>query len=443
MRWLCGFKRKVLVLIFFQGFFSVFATTAKRERMKTIEEYRAYQNLVASLFYLSNLYVDSEKVSYPQLVNSAILGMLAKLDPHTSYLAKKDFERFTIGTQGHFGGVGIIASQQKKGKLIVSSPIEDTPAWRAGIKTGDQIVAIDGEFIKNMGLDIPVKKMRGIIGSKVKLTIFRKKTGKTLEFHLTREIIHIKSVKSYDLKENFWYIRIASFQESTQEELITLLTAASHHSIKGLILDLRDNPGGVLSSAVDTADCFIENGLIVSTVGRNPDHIEREFAKKRGTFSGFPMIVLVNGGSASAAEIVAGALQDHRRAVIMGVRTFGKGSVQTILPLPNKMAALKLTVARYYTPNDRSIQAKGIEPDIFIRESPSSAQKNSSMKQEADLPRHLESKEIRIIPDRFEQTVLQWPKHIQNDKQVRTAYTFLKSWSIFQKTQKPYQKSGS
>jgi carboxyl-terminal processing protease len=276
----------------------------------------------------------------------------------------KAFEQMTIDTQGKFGGVGIIVSQER-GKIIVVSPIEDTPAHKAGVKAGDEIIEIDDQPVSKFKNSDAVDSMRGEPGSLMKITIVRKDVKEPLKFKLVREIVKVKSVRGQMLEDSTLYARISSFQENTADELEALIQKHNPEKLSGMILDLRDNPGGLLDQAVAVTDLFIESGIIVSTVGRDKDRIEREFARKRGTIATFPIVVLVNGGSASASEIVAGALQDHERALLVGTTTFGKGSVQTLMSLPDGRG-LKLTVARYYTPKDRSIQAKGIRPDVIV-----------------------------------------------------------------------------
>lgn len=400
-------------------------------------KYKSLETLARGLHYLESMYVDENKVKEPQLVQSALKGMVDQLDPHTMIMPAKAYEQLTIDTQGKFGGVGVIVSQEK-GKLIVVSPIEDTPAARAGVKSGDEIIEIDGQVVTNLKNDDAVDRMRGEPGSKLRLKVRRQNVSEPITFDLVREVIRVKSVRRQALAPQFEYIRISSFQEGTGDELGSLLKEASSKSgISGLILDLRDNPGGLLDQAVQVADHFIESGLIVSTLGRDKDRVEREFARKRNTFSGFPVVVLVNGGSASASEIVAGALQDHERALVMGTTTFGKGSVQTILPLPDG-SALKLTIARYYTPKDRSIQAKGIAPDIVVParqgdEVPQKpkAEKGDGPRKESDLDRHIESKDLSDLArtQGLSQWIDQWPENMRSDYQLATAFAYLQGYS--------------
>lgn len=396
------------------------------------DRYKAFETFARAVYYMENMYVDKEKVEDQNaMIHNALQGIVEKLDPHTMIMPKKAFEQLTIDTQGKFGGVGIIVSQER-GKLIVVSPIEDTPAQKAGVLTGDEIVAIDGELISKLKGSDAVDRMRGLPGSVLKLTIQRKDSKTPLEFALTREIIKVKSVRSQDLANEISYIRMTSFQENTTEELEEILRKKGKSS-KGIILDLRDNPGGLLEQAVSVVDAFVESGLIVSTVGRDHSRIEREFARKRGTYSGFPMIVLVNGGSASASEIVAGALQDHGRALIVGEQTFGKGSVQTLVTLPDG-SGLKLTVARYFTPKDRSIQAKGIAPDIVVPEKEQQpAPQDKRPRKESDLEGHIVSNDLSDLSKNqgILNAVQDWPEVMRTDHQLVTAYTYLKGWSVF------------
>ncbi|TXH04746.1 MAG: S41 family peptidase [Nevskiaceae bacterium] len=309
-----------------------------------------------------------EPVDDKTLLENAVRGMLAGLDPHSAYLDKDEFKDMNIVTTGKFGGLGIEV-QMQDGFVRVVSPIDDTPAAKAGVKPGDLIVKIDDTPVKGLTLTDAVQKMRGAPGSKIQLTLVREGADKPLVLDLKRDVIAVASVRSRMLEPGLGYLRISSFTvdtgDSLNKELLKLKKDAGG-DLKGLVLDLRNNPGGVLDAAVKVSDAFIDKGTIVSIKGRDPANT-REFTATPGDLlNGHPLVVLVNGGSASASEIVAGALQDDKRAVLMGSRTFGKGSVQTIMPLQND-AAIKLTTARYYTPSGRSIQAEGIEPDVTLR----------------------------------------------------------------------------
>jgi len=309
-----------------------------------------------------------EKVDDKQLLESAIRGMLSGLDPHSAYLDKDEFKELQVGTTGKFGGLGIEVSMED-GFVKVVSPIDDTPAQRAGVKAGDLIVRLDDTPVKGMSLNDAVKIMRGKPGTKIVLTIVREGEEKPLTIIIVRDIIKVKSVKSRMLENSFGYVRITSFQTETGEQLrkaVSEMKKKNKGALHGLVLDLRNNPGGVLGAAVSVSDAFLNKGKIVYTEGRAAD-AELEFNATPGDIlNGAPLVVLVNGGSASASEIVSGALQDHKRAILMGTQTFGKGSVQTIFPMTNN-TAVKITTARYYTPSGRSIQAEGIVPDIEVK----------------------------------------------------------------------------
>ncbi len=306
-----------------------------------------------------------EPVDDRQLLIYAIRGMLGGLDPHSAFLDAEELSALQEGTSGEFGGLGIEVGTED-GLIKVIAPIDDTPAKRAGIRAGDLIVRLGDRAVKGMSLDEAVKLMRGKPGSVIHLTIIREGVDKPLEFDIERAVIHVASVKSRLLEPGFGYIRIAHFQTRTPGDLlsaISKLKKVADGRLQGVVLDLRDNPGGLLNAAIAVSDAFVTDGDIVRIEGRAEHSQQRFEAKPDDLLNGAPMVVLVNGGSASASEIVAGALQDHRRAVIMGHQTFGKGSVQTVLPISDK-AAIKLTTARYFTPGGRSIQAEGIKPDI-------------------------------------------------------------------------------
>jgi carboxyl-terminal processing protease len=335
-----------------------------------------------------------EPVSDKKLLEDAIRGMLSGLDPHSAYLVSEEYQELKEGTTGQFGGLGIEVTMEN-GFIKVVSPIDDTPAQKAGIKTGDLIIRLDDEPVKGMSLADAVKKMRGEPGSKIVLTVVREGADAPLKLTLVRAIIKVKSVKNRLLEKNYGYLRISSFQSGTGEALKESLAALKKENggnLKGLVLDLRNNPGGVLNAAVDVSDAFLKSGLIVYTEGRIENSEMRFNAAPDDLIDGAPMVVLINAGSASASEIVAGALQDQKRAVIMGEKSFGKGSVQTILPTSNG-AAVKLTTARYYTPSGRSIQAEGIEPDIVLANVKLESLDKSEFDpvKEADLSHHLQN----------------------------------------------------
>jgi carboxyl-terminal processing protease len=326
--------------------------------------YHSLEQFSKVLYYVENDYVDA--VDEKSLIEGAVKGMLSVLDPHTIFLTPDIYRELRVDTVGKFGGVGLEVTL-KDGILTVVTPMEGTPADRAGIQPGDRIVKIDGQSTKDMNLSDAVKKMRGIRRSRVSLTLYREGWKDVRDFTLIRETINVKSVKSELLDKHYAYLRITSFQERTHDDLVKAIETLQKTSggLKGIILDLRNNPGGLLDQAVDVSDLFIKEGVIVSTEGRSRKMDERR-ATGKGPYFDLPIVVLVNGGSASAAEIVAGALQDYKRAFLMGTQTFGKGSVQTVIDLGDE-SGLKLTVARYYTPKGRQIDGKGILPDEVIR----------------------------------------------------------------------------
>ena len=334
-----------------------------------------------------------ESVEDRDLLSSAIRGMLAGLDPHSSYLDPDEYRDLQVGTTGEFGGLGIEVGMED-GFVKVIAPIDDTPAQRAGMQAGDLIVRIDEKPVKGMSLNDAVKLMRGKPGTSITLTVVREGEGNPITVKIERDIIKVASVKSRTLEPGFGYLRISNFQARTTEDMlkaIAKLKRENRGGLQGIVLDLRNNPGGVLNSAVGVSDAFLDEGLIVYTQGRVEDSRLEFKAGPDDILDGAPIVVLVNGGSASASEIVAGALQDQRRALIMGSQTFGKGSVQTIVPIDDR-TALKLTTARYYTPSGRSIQAHGITPDIALERGSLQLASESDLEplKEADLMRHLE-----------------------------------------------------
>lgn len=369
-----------------------------------IDELRSFTEVYGRV---KNDYV--EAVDDKELIEEAINGMLSGLDPHSAYLNEEAFKEMKVGTQGEFGGLGIEVSMED-GFVKVVAPIEDTPAWNAGLKSGDLIIKLDESNVKGMTLNDAVKLMRGKPGTDIVLTIVRKGEPQPQTITVTRDIIQIQSVKYRMLEEDYAYFRVTQFQEHTGEKLgqaIEKLFAENEGPMKGMILDLRNDPGGLLTASIGVSAAFLQKDkLVVYTEGRTNDARMRMYARPefyaRGPKGDYlanvpeaaktvPMVVLVNGGSASASEIVAGALQDHRRAVIMGTQTFGKGSVQTILPLGNG-TAIKLTTARYFTPSGQSIQAKGITPDIIVEDATIETKQSSPlMRKEADLKNRLDN----------------------------------------------------
>ncbi len=354
------------------------------------------------------------------LLKNAIRGMLAGLDPHSSYLDEEQFRELQIGTSGEFGGLGIEVGMEN-GFVKVIAPIDDTPADRAGVKAGDLIIKLDDKSVKGLTLEEAVKLMRGKKGSDIVLTIVREGEDAPLDLTLTRDVIRVRSVRNRVLEPGYGYVRISNFQSKTTRGLLDALNSLKKKNegdLKGLVLDLRNNPGGVLTGAVGVSDVFLkDNQLIVYTEGRVEDSELKYSASTGDSLAGAPLVVLINQGSASASEIVAGAMQDHERATILGTTSFGKGSVQTILPL-NDSTALKLTTARYYTPQGRSIQSEGIVPDILLKIEGASDEESTALSiiSEADLEGHLENENQEVNRKvREPKSVVTVPKQTKDD----------------------------
>ena len=367
-----------------------------------------------------------EKPDDGKLVEQAINGMFNGLDPHSSYLDPQSVRDMQVQSSGEFRGIGLEVTLED-GLLKVVTPIDDTPAAKAGILANDIITQLDGEQVQGLTLNQAVEKMRGPVNTKIKLTIMRKGQDKPIDVSITRDIIRVRSVRSRVEGDDVGFIRISQFNEQTSEGLkkaiSDITTQVQKDKLKGYILDLRNNPGGLLDQAISVSDAFLERGEIVSTRGRNPEETQRYSARPGDLTNGKPVIVLVNGGSASASEIVAGALQDHKRATILGTRSFGKGSVQTIIPLGNNNGALRLTTARYYTPSGKSIQAKGIVPEIeVLQDVPEDLKARSDTKGEASLRGHLKTQEGE------EQTGSQSyiPPDVKNDKALNMALELIR-----------------
>ena len=403
--------------------------------------YRNLEIFANVLTLLQQHYVD--KIDTNEVIVGAINGMLTSLDPHSAYMPPEDFKELQEETKGSFTGIGIEITI-RDGVLTAVSPIEDTPAYKAGIRAGDQIVRINGELTKSMTLMDAVKKLRGKKGTRVTITIYRQGWPEPRDFVLVRDVIPLHSVRSMMLEPHLLYVRITNFQANTTRDFVQALNrAGKQHSLDGLLLDLRDNPGGLLDQAIKVADVFIDRGIIVSTRGRDPEQNMRFEAHKGNSRYSFPLVVLVNGGSASASEIVAGALQDHKRAIIVGTETFGKGSVQTIIPMPNG-AGIRLTTARYYTPSGRSIQETGILPDVIIPFTiPAKAGKQPRQWsiREKDLPHHFTNKAGKRDGKDGEEEQGQEKKKVaerlSRDNQLRTAYIILKSLKIMLEEKHP------
>ena len=405
----------------------------KQEQDIPFEELQAFTEVFSRI---KSDYV--EGVDDKRLIEDAIRGMLSGLDPHSSYLNTAEFGDLKIGTTGQFGGLGIEVGMEN-GFVKVISPIDDTPASRAGVQASDLIIMLDEKQVKGMTLNDAVKLMRGKPNTDIKLTIVREGESKPLEITITREIIRVKSVKNRMLEPGYGYVRITNFQSRTTTDLLKAISdLQKENTLEGLILDLRNNPGGVLNGAVGVSDAFIDNGMIVYTEGRIDDSSNKYLATPGDSLHGAPLVVLINGGSASASEIVAGAMQDHKRAIIMGTKSFGKGSVQTIQELRNG-AAVKLTTARYFTPNGRSIQAKGIVPDIKLStvKIPASDDQAKSSFSESDLEGRLsnpngEASETDTKADKAPDP----EKLAQTDFQLYEALNLLKGLHILNKLEK-------
>ena len=375
-----------------------------------------------------------EKPNDQKLIETAINGMLAGLDPHSSYMEPKAFRDMQVQTRGEFGGLGIEVTMED-GLIKVVTPIDETPASKAGVLANDLITKLDEDQVQGLTLNQAVEKMRGPVNTKIKLTIVRKGADKPIELTLTRDIIRVRAVRSEVKGEDIGYIRMTQFNEQTTDGLKKAITdinaKISKDKLKGYILDLRNNPGGLLDQAISVSDAFLQKGEIVSTRGRNAEETQRFNARAGDLTDGKPVIVLVNGGSASASEIVAGALQDHRRTTVIGTRSFGKGSVQTIIPLGSGNGALRLTTARYYTPSGRSIQAKGITPDIeVLQDVPEDMKTKTDTKGEASLRGHLKGdagkeetgSQSYIPPEAKDDKALNMAQDLLRGTQVNSAY---------------------
>jgi carboxyl-terminal processing protease len=373
------------------------------------------------LHYVQESYV--ERTDSRRLLYSAIRGMLKSLDPHTVFMTPEEFKSMQEDTSGHFGGVGIELAVRDR-QLLVVAPIDDTPAARAGILAGDRIVKIDGDSTGKMDVLEASRRIKGVPGTKVVLTVDRDEFEQPKDFILIRQRIRLNPVEKSMPVPGYGLLKIRAFTERTERYLmdgLSELKTLAGGELKGLVLDLRNNPGGLLDQSIRVADRFISDGVIVETRGRG-DKVEKDFAHKQGTEPFYPMIVLINGGSASASEIVAGALQDHARAVIMGTRSFGKGSVQTVVGLKDG-SGLKLTIARYYTPKHRSIQEKGIVPDVTVPARPPELDAEIHITREKDLAGHLQKEKDLATPESLLESI--------GDYQLRTALYYLKVWEKF------------
>lgn len=445
-KWVAGLTLVVLT-------FALVTPSWERVNAEVKERYSDLQLFAKVLNLVQQYYV--EDVDLKKLIYGGIKGMMRELDPHTNFLPPDIFKEFESETSGEFGGLGIEITVQN-GVLTVISPIEDTPAWKAGIKAGDKVVEIEGESTKGMSLAEAAQKMKGKAGAKIKLGIFREGFEKPQQFIIARGVVKIKSVKYTDLDDGFAYVRLTSFIENSGEDMEKALKAhlSKHKEIRGLVLDLRRNPGGLLDQAVRISDLFLDEGVIVSTIGRNKKDKEVLYAKRAGTLQNFPLIVLIDEFSASASEILAGALKDNKRALIMGQRSFGKGSVQSVVKLGDG-SGLKLTVARYYTPSGRSIQAEGIVPDVSVEdlntELIEQATEKKRIRREQDIQGHLlgeteeeersgkADKRTGSNPVQFwwtgaeeenKKNLSPKEKLLKDDFQVSQAYNYLRAWRV-------------
>ncbi len=433
-------------------------------QMPANERYENLELFQKVLQFVETNYVD--QVKNKDLMHGAIKGMLETLDPHSNFLPPDVFKDMKVDTSGKFGGLGIEIGM-KDNVLTVIAPIEDTPAWKAGLKPNDRIIKINGESTKGMTLVEAVSKMRGKKGTEVKLTIYREGFEKPKDVAVNRDIIKVQSVKSEQIEPKYGYVRLASFNENAASDVKKAIERLEKSGkLAGLVFDLRTNPGGLLDQAVEVASLFIDEGVVVSTIGRNKDQKEVKYAKKGMAYKNLPVAVLVNSSSASAAEIVAGALQDHHRAIVMGAPTFGKGSVQTVVELGQDMG-LKLTIARYYTPSGRSIQEKGVQPDVILEDLDpkvlADARRKGEAFREKDLKGHMANPDGEDAKDfKREELELLGKKKDKGDKtekkldddemsplrfnpkedyQVREAINYLKAFDVFKKIGSPMQVS--
>ena len=436
------FRNKTALILFFVSILAVTGMLVDKDIILgkvsdgDSEHYSKLKTFTETISIIKQNYV--EEVDEKELINGAIKGMLNQLDPHSSYMPPEAFKEMQIDTKGEFSGLGIQIGVKDK-MLTVIAPIEDTPAYRAGIKAGDTIIKIEGESTKDISLQDAVTKLRGPKGTSVTITVFREGWEKPKDFTIVREVIQIKSVKYKALEDNIGYVKLTQFQQRTSEDLENALDTLEKDKINSLILDLRNNPGGLLNSAVDVSSQFLPDGkLVVYIKGRTGE--QQDFNTSGTKNIEYPMIVLVNEGSASASEIVAGALQDWRRAVILGTQTFGKGSVQTVIPLSDG-SALRLTTARYYTPKGRSIQTTGITPDIVVQSEATINGKPHPVLREKDLKQHLindvtdetetdKTKEETKPETEITETPVETTE--KEDVQLQRAIDLLKTWRVFE-----------
>ena len=422
-----------IILLFFLNFlyFSMIEVKAQNNRQETYKQL----NLFGDVFQrVQEQYV--EEITDKELIESAISGMLQSLDPHSSYLSPESYKDMQVKTKGAFGGLGIEITMED-GFVKVVSPIDDTPAANAGMKSGDLIIGIDGESIKGLTINEAVSKLRGPIKSKVTITVVREDKD-PFEIEIIRDIIKIRSVK-HEIINNIGYVRLTTFSDTTtsgMEKSVKEIKKELGDKFQGLILDLRNNPGGLLNQSISVTDSFLNQGEIVSTQGRKSDDTSRIFAKKGDIIDGKPLIVLINSGSASASEIVAGALKDHARAIIVGTRSFGKGSVQSIIPLAGN-GAMRLTTARYYTPSGVSIQAKGIEPDIKVEAGITELKKEKKdNRREENLRGALDKKDNKTKAKENEKPKISPVEKLLQDNQISRGVDLIKGIHLFSNNSK-------
>lgn len=401
-------------------------TKAEASRLEALAKFTKVLSIVQQY--------DVDKISIESLIDKALDGMMKNLDAHSNYLTQKDFKRLQVQTNGEFGGLGITVGM-KEGALTVISPIEGTPAYKAGLKAGDIILKIDKKSTIGMTIDEAVSLMRGKVNTPIDLTIVREGEMKPLSIHIVRDIIKIQSVYAKDINKNILYIRVTSFDKKVVEDVSKEIKKRKG-TTQGIILDLRNNPGGLLDQAVGLVDIFVDKGTVVSQKGRRKEETKVYSAHSSSTLTKAPLVVLVNGGSASASEIVSGALQDHKRAVLVGENTFGKGSVQVVLPI-TKTEAIKLTIARYYLPSGRTIQAIGVKPDVVVAPGELKTHKNEFAIKEADLKKHLENelakvdgKKTTAKEDKKDKQDIITPEMLNKDIQLKEAVDIIKSLII-------------
>ncbi len=422
-----------IILLFFLNFlyFSMIEVKAQNNRQETYKQL----NLFGDVFQrVQEQYV--EEITDKELIESAISGMLQSLDPHSSYLSPESYKDMQVKTKGAFGGLGIEITMED-GFVKVVSPIDDTPAANAGMKSGDLIIGIDGESIKGLTINEAVSKLRGPVKSEVTITVVREDKD-PFEIEIIRDIIKIRSVK-HEIINNIGYVRLTTFSDTTtsgMEKSVKEIKKELGDKFQGLILDLRNNPGGLLNQSISVTDAFLNQGEIVSTQGRKSDDTSRIFAKKGDIIDGKPLIVLINSGSASASEIVAGALKDHARAIIVGTRSFGKGSVQSIIPLAGN-GAMRLTTARYYTPSGVSIQAKGIEPDIKVEAGITELKKEKiENRREENLRGALDKKDNKTKAKENEKPKISPVEKLLQDNQISRGVDLIKGIHLFSNNSK-------